>query len=363
MNKLNINVFCNLSGTGIVDILRTMPLPNGVTIKFCDMFDDAVGYCILLTESIDEAVAFKSAGSRAAKLFSVLVGDSKLAENRLDAIDDIWPLEENANVTKMRFRKLVSNIKDIHDAWFYKNLYTTLVDSLPELSWCKDLEGLHYNVNKCFTETVRKSKEECEGRDHYYIWDVRKEDNAPSNLTCVDSEELVLKEQRTLRFDENLATPDGMMKLITYKSPIFNEFGEVVGTVGVAQDVTTLANVQSEHDLLVESVPFPVIVVDANWKTKMINNTMRRLLNLKGPIDNFDYLTWKKYFLVPVSEPVVNAERHFVNQLFAANDDTVSFTFQINEQDIIDVFGDVTGHIIIPRKMGPNGEMLGTPAK
>ena len=358
MNRLKINVFCNLTCTGIEDILKTVSFAGDIDIKFCDMFEDAAGFCVLLTESVDEALAFKGASVKKVRPYSIYIGDSKLAENRCDYLDDIWPASENANVTKSRFRKIINNIKDSHDAWFYKNLYTTVIDSIPELSWCKDIKGLHYNVNTAFAEVVHKSKAECEGKDHYYIWGVDKEEHAGGELVCVDSEELVLKEQRTIKLDETLATPDGMMKLVTYKSPVFNEFGDVIGTVGVAHDVTSLANAQHENDLLIESVPFPVIVVDSNWRTKIINGTMRRLLQLKGPVDNFDYLTWKKYFLTPVSEPVVNAEHHYVNQIFASNDNSVNFAFQLNEQDIIDVFGEVTGHIIIPRKLGPRGEML-----
>ena len=361
MDKLNINVFCNLAGTGIEDVLKSVTLGSDVNIRFCGMFDDAVGYCILLSESVDEALAFKGASSKGARLYSVFVGNSRQAENRCDYLDDIWPAGENAIIIKSRFRKLIYSIRDAHIAWFYKNLYGTMIDSIPELSWCKDVHGRYFNVNRSFSDLVRKSKDECEGKDYFDIWNVDREEHVNDSLLNKETEELVRKEQRTLKFDETICAPDGMMKLATYKSPVTNEFGDVVGTVGFAHDITSLANAQHENDLLVESVPFPVIVVDSNWRTKMINGTMRRLLQLKGPIDNFDYLTWKKYFLTPVSEPVVNAEHHYVNQIFASNDNTVNFSFQINEQDIIDVFGEVTGHIIIPRKLGPRGEMQGVP--
>ncbi|MCR5061172.1 MAG: PAS domain-containing protein [Saccharofermentans sp.] len=365
MNTIRINVFCNLSNKGIEDVLKTVGKIEGAELKFCDMIDDAVGFCLLITESVDEAMGFRGAASSKSRIYSVYIcnsQDSQALNNRSDFVDDIWPLNENANVTKSRFKKTIRNIVNEHNAWFFKNLYFTALDSIPEMSWCKDLKGRHHYVNKAFSETVHKSKEECEDRDHYYIWNVKKEDHVPGDLVCVDSEELVLKELRTLKLDETLSTEDGMVKLATYKSPVYNEFGDVIGTIGIAHDVTEFANAQRENTLLVESVPFPVVVVDANWKTVLINGTMRRLLNLEGPIERFDYLTWKKYFLTPVSEPVVNDEFHFVNQIFSANDNRVNFQFQINEQDITDVFGSVTGHIIIPRKLGPKGEILGKPA-
>jgi PAS domain S-box-containing protein len=359
MIDLNINVFCNVSKSGITEILQTVTFYNNIKVKFCDMFDDALGYCLLISDNPQEASSFRSGTSSKSKLYSVYYGDLKGMENRVDTVDDVWPDTENLNVTVARYKKIIAFIKANYDAWFFHNLYVTALDSIPEMAWCKDLKGRHYFVNDAFADTVHKSKKDCEGKDHYYIWNVKKEDHTDGELVCVDSEELVLKEQRTLMLDETLATSDGMMKLVTYKSPVFNEFGEIMGTVGVAHDVTDLINAQRDKDLLVESVPFPVVVVDANWKTKVVNGTMRRLLRLEGPAEKFDYLTWKKYFLTPKTEKVVDEEHHFTNQIFSANDNMVNFDFQINEQDIIDVFGNVTGHIIIPRKLGPNGEMLG----
>ena len=361
LNELNINVFCNLTNSGVVDVLKTVVFPPDIKVKFCDMFDDALGYCVLLTESIEEAVAFKSAASSKAKLYSIYIGDSKACENRSDSIDDMWPLNENANLTKTRFKRLVESIKNVHEAYLYKNLYTTAVDSIPSLAWCKDLKGNHHYVNNAFCDTAGKSKDECEGNDHYFVWNVDRDAYSSEDLGCLDSEDLVLRELRTLKVEENLSTHIGMIKLMTYKSPLFNEFGDVIGTVGIANDITTFSNIQMEYALLVESVPFPVIVCDKNWKTRLMNGTMRRLLNLNGPVDKFDYLTWKKYFLTPISELLINEERHYSNQIFAAVDNRVPFNFQINEQDIRDVFDNLTGHIVIPRKLGKDGEILGRP--
>ena len=357
MIDLNINVFCNVSKSGIAEILQTITFYNNIKVKFCDMFDDAVGYCLLISDNPHEASSFRSGSGPKSKLYSVYYGDQGM-DNRVDTVDDIWPDTENLNVTVSRYKKMISFIKANYDAWFFRNLYTTVMDSIPEMAWCKDLKGRYYFVNDSFADIVHRTKEECEGKDDQHLWDTAKEEK-PDSDTFVDSEEVVLKEQRTLTLDETLATSDGMMKLVTNKAPLFNEFGEIMGTTGVAHDITELANAQRDKDLLVDSVPFPVVVVDANWKTKVVNGTMRRLLRLEGAPEKFDYLTWKKYFLTPKTEKFVDEEHHFTNQIFTANDSMVNFDFQINEQDIIDVFGNVTGHIIIPRKLGPNGEMLG----
>lgn len=362
MISITINVFCNLRDDSIVDILKTITFYDGVSIKFCDMFDDAVGYCLLITDNPSEAAAFKSGSNSKARLYSVCITASNNCESFAEKIDDIWPYGESIKYTMARYKKIISFIKHCHLEWFYKNLYTVSSDVLPAMAWCKDINGNFFSVNEHLSKTVNRSKEECIGNDHLYVWRIHRDSVGPNEQILVDSEHLVMVEQRTVKLDETLITDSGNMKLIAIKTPLFNEFGDVIGTVGVANDITNYVNAQHENVLLVESVPFPVVVVDSNWKTKMVNATMRRLLDLDGPVEKFDYLTWKKYFLTPKTEPVVDKERHFVNQIFTANDDRVKFDFQINEQDIIDVFGNVTGHIIIPRKLGPSGEMLGKPA-
>lgn len=362
MINITVNVFCNLRDDSIVDILKTITYFEGVTIKFCDMFDDAVGYCLLISDNPDEAAAFKTGSNSKARLFSVCIASNNNCESFAEKIDDIWPSNESIKYTVARFKKMINYINHCHMEWFYKNLYTSATDVLPAMAWCKDTNGLFLSVNEHLSKTVNRSKDECIGKDHLYVWRINNDDAGPNEQILVDSEHLVMTEQRTVKLDETLITDSGNMKLNAIKAPLFNEFGDVVGTVGVANDITNYINAQHENALLIESVPFPVVVVDVNWKTKMVNGTMRRLLDLDGPIEKFDYLTWKKYFLTPKTEPIIDNERHFVNQIFTANDDRIKFDFQINEQDIIDVFGNVTGHIIIPRKLGPSGEMLGKPA-
>lgn len=362
MDSFTVNVFCNFNNRNVEDVLRTVTKYENIDIVFRDMFDDAVGYCILISDSIDEASSFRVASTGGGRFYSAFLGDTRNVEIKADLVDGLWPSDENPKMTLVRFKKLLRGIRSDHMTWFYRNLHSTVMDSIPELSWSKDLKGLHHDVNRSFAEMVGKTKEECEGRDHCYIWNVsRKETDA--DHAYIDSEELVLRERRTIVLDETVKTDDGMIKLTTYKSPVFNEFGDLVGTVGVAVNITDLVNAMHENELLVESVPFPVIVTDPEWRTRMMNATMRRLLQFEGPCEKFDYLTWKKYFLLPKSEPIVNKELHFTNQLFSANDGRVDFDFQINEQDIIDVFGNLTGRIIIPRKLAPNGEMLGKPAE
>ncbi len=72
-----------------------------------------------------------------------------------------------------------------------------------------------------------------EGRGHAYIWDVEQDDPA-----CIESEREVMAKRKTCISEETIQTGAGMRTLMTYKSPLYNLDGSVMGTAGVAIDVT-----------------------------------------------------------------------------------------------------------------------------
>ena len=72
-----------------------------------------------------------------------------------------------------------------------------------------------------------------EGRRHAYIWDVEQDDPA-----CIESERWVMEQEQTLISEEQIQTGDGPRLLTTYKSPLYDLDGSVMGTVGVAIDIT-----------------------------------------------------------------------------------------------------------------------------
>lgn len=163
-----------------------------------------------------------------------------LMEQDMSAVTDIWPTPLSEEEMGFRFLRWQQTNKMSKDYWQTQNYLDTTINSVPHMIWYKDKTGAHMKVNDFFCKTVNKTMEQIEGRGHYYIWDLTPEDYAKGEFICMESEFEVMDKRETCIFDEDVKISDEMRKLQTYKSPLLDLDGSVMGTVGVAIDVTDL---------------------------------------------------------------------------------------------------------------------------
>lgn len=161
-----------------------------------------------------------------------------LTAGELSDISDLWTLPLTDTEISFHFSKWFKNYKMSKDFWQCQNYLDTTINSVPHLIWYKDKNGVHEKVNDSFCKAVNKSMEQIEGRGHYYIWDIEPDEYAKGEFICMESEFEVMSKKETCIFDETVKIRDEMRQLKTYKSPLFDLDGRVMGTVGVATDVT-----------------------------------------------------------------------------------------------------------------------------
>ena len=161
-----------------------------------------------------------------------------LMENDLSGITDIWNLPLSEEEIRFRFLRWQQKYKMSKDFWQTRNYLDTTISSVPDLVWYKDKEGAHIKVNESFCKAVNKTMEQIEGRGHYYIWDIEPDEYAKGEYICMESEYEVMEKRETCVFDETVKIGDSLRQLKTYKSPLFDLDGSVMGTVGIASDVT-----------------------------------------------------------------------------------------------------------------------------
>lgn len=160
-------------------------------------------------------------------------------------IDDIWPYSMSLKAFGYRYAKWARNYIMRKEKWLAENYLNTVINCTDDLVWFKDKAGVHHKVNESFCNAVGKTHDDIRGRGHYYIWDITPEEYVKGEFVCMESEYEVMSKKEKCFFDENVLIKDRMRQLKTCKAPLFDLDGSVMGTVGVAKDVTSLLDYKS----------------------------------------------------------------------------------------------------------------------
>ena len=264
--------------------------------------------------------------------------------------DDVWPADEADDFTVMRFERLLSTMYEKHRAWTFSYLLDKTINTMPDLLWYKREDGIHMLVNDVFAQTVHKEKEDIAGKDHYYIWDAPRPAEGEGEFACAESEEIAIRTGKTYIGEENVETREGMKQLLTYKTPIYNKFGNVFGTVGIGHDITTISNLGIELTIIVDNIPFPMIVLSNEGKVVRTNAAFDEIAKMPDK-ENFNYKEWKEKALKPSGVAHIDYKKHFAAQEYTMNRNGRVYSYIVTEQEIWDYFDTITGYFCLFRDM------------
>lgn len=227
----------------VFDIVKEMPPLDNFTHNFLESemltAELAVKADVILADlhNLDGRAALeKLFSAKAVQAEIILLLDKSqigLLADQLEMVQDIWIMPMSDEEIRFRFLRWQQTCKRNKDFWQTSHYLEAVINNVPNLIWFKDKDGVHEKVNDSFCRTVNKTKEQVEGRRHAYIWDVDQDDPA-----CIESEREVMTKKQTCVSEETIKTGEGMRLLTTYKSPLYDVDGSVMGTVGVAIDVT-----------------------------------------------------------------------------------------------------------------------------
>jgi PAS domain S-box-containing protein len=113
-----------------------------------------------------------------------------------------------------------------------KRYLRTLIDMLPMWAWFKDTEGRFLAVNQAAADARGSTTKDIVGKTDF---DVQTREIAEA-YRADDVEIMTSRRQKML--EEPHIVPGGTIWLETFKAPVIDEDGTVLGTVGVARDVS-----------------------------------------------------------------------------------------------------------------------------
>ncbi len=258
--------------------------------------------------------------------------------------DDLWPKPFSPQFAAARFFRLLDGMKVKKDCFLAQTYLDTAINSIPDLVWFKDLRGSHEKVNDAFCHAVGKTKQDVQGRGHYYIWDLEPDEYAKGEYVCLETEEEVLRRRETCLVDEKVKSKHGLRQFKTYKSPIFDEGGELIGTVGIAHDVTDLENIGTELEIVLNSVPFAILVKNEDGVVINANEKFSEFFRMpREQILGQDYESWKKGALTGL-KPGKDGYAEAALETGGAQK-----IFEIHEKAIFDIFNNSVGQMCIYR--------------
>lgn len=173
----------------------------------------------------------------------------------------------------------------------YQEMYRVMklmANTVPDMIWSKDLENRYIFANKAICEKLLmcNSGESPLGKQDLYF--ASRERSRGHEHTfgeiCVDSDAVVMKNRAPGRFLEDGLVRGEYLALDVQKAPLFNENGELIGTVGTARDVTKELAIQKaleESDkrfrLLVENIRDVLWVSDLEFNPTYVSPSVQEL--------------------------------------------------------------------------------------
>ncbi|WP_094228543.1 PAS domain-containing sensor histidine kinase [Methanolobus psychrotolerans] len=120
-----------------------------------------------------------------------------------------------------------------------KGQLRTLVDTIPDLIWLKDVNGIYLNCNPKFERFFGAKEAEIVGKTDY---DFVEKDLA--DFFTKNDKEAMKADRPTVNEEEIIYADDGHKEYLeTIKSPMYDPNGHLIGVLGVGRDIT-----QRKHD-------------------------------------------------------------------------------------------------------------------
>ncbi len=165
-------------------------------------------------------------------------------------------------------------------------LITSLLDSIPDIIFFKDTQGVYLGCNPPFAEFVGKPKNEIVGKTDFDLFDPK----IASSFRQFDIE--MLKHKKSQHNEEWITYPDGRKILIdTLKTPYWASDGSLIGILGVSRDITkrkeaeeALLTKTSLLEAQTDATIDAILVIDMDQKRVLINQRAIELFEIPQPI-------------------------------------------------------------------------------
>ncbi len=203
-----------------------------------------------------------------------------------------------------------------------KNQQQAILDNIPYLAWLKDKEGRYISVNEPFAAYYNMEVNELIGKTDY---DICSPEYAEK---YIKNDEEVKKTGKRQLVEEVKSTPEGPRWSETFKTPILDQNGNIIGITGIARDITDrkkmeeviLKNeehirslIQNSSDAISILNGNGVITFESSAKNKISDFTMEELIGkpVFDIIHPDDKLNFRDFFNELVKKPGLQIKKEY----------------------------------------------------
>ena len=165
-------------------------------------------------------------------------------------------------------------------------------NNFPDMLWAKDLHGDYIFANKAICENLlMATTDEVVGKNDLFFATREREkhkDNPQWHTfgeLCYNSDIIVLEQMKEMEFEEYGNIKGELTYLNVHKSPLFNEEGKLIGTIGSGRDITTQKKLESEISTTTRLINSGPLVVfewnpDAGWPIRSVSQNVKDVLGI-----------------------------------------------------------------------------------
>lgn len=140
-----------------------------------------------------------------------------------------------------------------------------ILDNMPFMAWYKDINGIFIAVNQPFADGCGKTKEEIIGKTDFEVWPYE------LALKYLNDDLDVITTQKKKSIEEEIDDIKGGTWFETFKSPVFDDNGKVIGTIGMAKDISIRKQIQIQLEnqkifvkSMIDAIPDLIFYKDIN---------------------------------------------------------------------------------------------------
>ncbi|MGL5935149.1 MAG: sensor domain-containing protein, partial [Cetobacterium sp.] len=185
------------------------------------------------------------------------------------------------------------------------------------------------------------------GRDDQFVW------NGMIGENCKEYDMKVMTERKQLIFDEVIPGKKGYKQFNIYKVPVVDTNNNILGTMGIAKDITDLKNKDAKFDILLENMPFAVFTKNRAGNIIQSNAPFYKLTEISessnGDLKEEDFLGGEHKESIKIEDNDVIFHKNNINLVRTLKTKVGNKIVEVFKSPIIDISGEVIGIVCTMR--------------